>query len=100
MHRPKPKIKIIYYFYILKCQDKTLYCGVTKDMVNRVRLHNSGFGSAYVSTHGGGRIVYFEKYKTIGNALQREIEVKKYPRSKKLKLIKLWSGQKLSEYQG
>ena len=77
-----------YYFYILKCKDKTLYCGMAKDLVKRLKLHNSGKGSAYVRSHGGGRMVYSEKYKTIGQALRREIEVKKWTRAKKLALIK------------
>jgi putative endonuclease len=77
-----------YYFYILKCKDKSLYCGMAKDVKKREQVHNSGLGSAYVRSHGGGRVVYFEKFKTIGDALRREIEVKKWPRAKKLGLIK------------
>ncbi len=84
--KKKPKIK--YYFYILKCRDKTLYCGQSKDLISRSRLHNSGLGSKYVRAHGGGKIVYSESYKTLGEAMRREIEIKKWPRAKKLKLIK------------
>jgi putative endonuclease len=65
-----------------------LYCGIAKDLSKRERLHNSGKGSAYVRSHGGGRIVYSEIHKTLGDALKREIEVKKWPRTKKLMLIK------------
>lgn len=82
------KIKFKYYFYILKCRDKTLYCGMTKDLKKRTRLHNAGLGSVYVRTHGGGKIIYSEAYKKIGDALRREIEVKKWPRIRKLILIK------------
>ncbi len=79
----KPK----YYFYILKCKDKSLYCGITTDITNREFVHNSGKGSAYVRSRGGGKIVYFEKYKTRSLALKREITVKKFTREQKLKLI-------------
>ena len=82
------KLKSKYYFYILKCKDKTLYCGMAKDLAARVRLHNLGKGSVYVRSRGGGKIVYSEKFKTIGDALRREIEVKKWTRNKKLSLIK------------
>ena len=78
----------MYYFYIIQCKDSSLYCGSTKDLANRNKLHNSGKGSVYVRTHGGGAIIYSEKFKTIGDAMRREIEVKKWPRLKKLKLIK------------
>lgn len=84
----KKKSKIKYNFYILKCKDKTLYCGMSKDLINRTRLHNLGLGSVYVRTHGGGKVVYSESFKNMGDALRREIEVKKWPRSKKLELIR------------
>ena len=77
----------MHYFYILLCKDGTLYCGSTKNLKKRIELHNSGKGSIYVRTHGGGKIVYTEKFKTIGNALRREIEIKKWPRAKKKRLI-------------
>lgn len=79
----------MYYFYILECKDGSLYCGSTNDLANRSKLHNSGKGSVYVRTHGGGTIIYSENFKTIGDAMRREIEVKKWPRLKKLKLIKI-----------
>ncbi len=69
------------------CSDSTLYCGTTKDLKNREQVHNSGKGSAYVRSRGGGKIVYSERFKTIGSALRREIEVKKWTRNKKLGLI-------------
>jgi putative endonuclease len=77
-----------YYFYILKCKDKTLYCGVAKDPAKRQAQHNAGLGSKYVRSRGGGKMVYFEKYQTRGLALRREAQVKKWPRNKKLELIK------------
>jgi predicted GIY-YIG superfamily endonuclease len=76
------------YFYILKCKDGTLYSGSAKDLKQRERKHNLGQGSKYVLAHGGGKIVYHEKFRGWGKALRREAEVKKWPRIKKLKLIK------------
>jgi len=66
-----------------------LYCGSTKDLYNREKLHNSGKGSAYVKSRGGGKIVYSEKFKNLGKALRREAEVKKFSRKEKLHLVKL-----------
>jgi len=76
-----------YFFYILRCKDKTLYCGSTKNIENRSKLHNSGRGSVYVRTHGGGKIVYAETFKTLREALRREIQVKEWPRDKKVNLL-------------
>ena len=77
----------MFYFYILKCKDGTLYCGSTNNTKKRERLHNSGKGSKYVRARGGGKIIYAEKFKTLGKALSREAAVKKWPRIKKLHLI-------------
>jgi predicted GIY-YIG superfamily endonuclease len=76
------------YFYILKCKDGSLYCGSAKDLEARVKKHNSGKGSAYVRSRGGGKVVYFEKFRKWGKALSREAEVKKWKRESKLELIK------------
>jgi predicted GIY-YIG superfamily endonuclease len=62
-----------------------------KSMIYNSRLFTiTGCSVPKFSTrsHGGGKIVYFEAYDTIGNAMRREIEVKKWPRAKKLALIK------------
>jgi putative endonuclease len=79
---------IMPYFYILKCKDNTLYCGSTKNLWEREKKHNNGSGSKYVHAHGGGKIVYHEKLRNWGKTLSREAEIKKWPRIKKLDLIK------------
>ncbi len=76
------------YFYILKCKDGSLYCGSAKNLRDRETMHNAGKGSAYVRSRGGGKIIYSEKFRIWGKALRREAEVKKWPRFKKLELIK------------
>ena len=77
-----------YFFYIVRCKDDSLYCGSTKNIENRIKLHNSGRGSIYVRTHGGGEIIYSEIYKTLIEVMHREIQVKKWSRKKKENLIK------------
>jgi len=78
----------MFYFYIFKCKDGTLYSGSTKDLSARAEKHNSGKGSKYVTAHGGGKIVYHEAFRKWGNALKREAAVKKLTRQKKLELIR------------
>lgn len=77
----------MYYFYILKCKDKSLYSGVTNDLEKREVTHNLGKGSKYVRARGGGKIVYSEKFRTLGKALKREAEVKKFSKIQKINLI-------------
>lgn len=78
----------MFYFYILRCKDGTLYCGSTNDLKHREMLHNSGRGSKYVRSRGGGKIIYSERFRTLSRVLKREAQVKKWPRAKKLNLIK------------
>lgn len=77
----------MYYFYLLRCKDGTLYCGSTNNLEKRLKLHNTGKGSAYVRSRGGGEIVYWECFASIGDAMRREIEVKKWSKAKKEQLI-------------
>lgn len=84
----KTKSKSQYIVYILKCKDKTLYCGITNDLTHRLAQHNSGKGSAYVRSRGGGKIVYSITLKNKSLALRREAEIKKLTRARKLVLIK------------
>ena len=51
-------------------------------------MHNAGKGSKYVRAHGGGNIVYHEIFPNNKKAMQREAQIKKWSRAKKLKLIK------------
>lgn len=80
---------IMHYFYIFLCKDKTFYCGSTNDLKRREFLHNSGKGAKYTRGRGPGKIIYSEKFKTLGKALRREAEVKKWSRVKKQTLVKI-----------
>ena len=76
-----------YYFYIMRCKDDSLYCGITQDIKNREKLHNTGKGSAYVRSRGGGAVIYQEELNSLSDALRREREVKKWPKQKKEQLV-------------
>jgi putative endonuclease len=78
----------MYHFYIFRCKDKTLYCGSTNNIKRREQLHNTGRGAIYTRTHGGGRMVYTEDYRTIQEAMKREREVKQWTKHKKENLVR------------
>ena len=79
----------MYYFYILRCRDNTLYCGQTKNLKRRVQEHNlDDIKSAkYTKGRRPVKLVYFEKFDTLSKALKREIKVKNWPKEKKEKLL-------------
>jgi putative endonuclease len=79
----------MYYQYILKCADKTLYAGITVDLARRVREHNaSRLGAKYTRARRPVKLVYFKKYRTRSAAAKAEWKIKALNRVKKLKLIK------------
>ncbi len=78
----------MYFVYILKCADGTLYTGITTDLKRRFREHEDGKGGGYTSARGAKKIVYTEKRPTRSSALKREAEIKGWQREKKLALIK------------
>lgn len=78
----------MYYVYILKCKDGTLYTGMTTDLQRRFKEHSSGRGGHYTKWKKVVKIVYSEEQPNRSSALKRELEIKKWPRNKKLELIK------------
>ena len=76
-----------WYVYILKCNDNSLYTGITNDLNKRVATHNSGKGAKYTKTRTPVSLIYKEAFETKAEALKREIEIKKLKRKEKLALI-------------
>ncbi|MEN8264233.1 MAG: GIY-YIG nuclease family protein [Nitrospirota bacterium] len=73
--------------YILRCNDGTLYTGITKDIERRVKQHNDGKGSKYTQTRLPVTVVYSETKMGRANALVREAEIKHYSKEKKEQLV-------------
>lgn len=80
----------MYYFYILRCSDNTLYCGQTTDIQRRLKEHNSDKHRSAKYLRGKTPVipVYQESFNTLGEAMKREWEVKQWSKSKKEALIK------------
>jgi len=79
----------MYYLYIIKCADKTLYTGITTDLKRRVTEHDSTkLGAKYTSSRRPVKIVYSKKFKNRSTASREESRIKKLKRVDKLKLIK------------
>ncbi len=75
------------YVYIVECADGSLYTGWAVDVAQRVKTHNAGRGARYTRLHGPVKLVYVEEYPDRVAAQKRELEIKRWPREKKLKLI-------------
>lgn len=77
----------MYFTYILRCNDGTLYCGYTTDLDKRLKTHNKGEGAKYTKSRLPVELVYFEELETKSLAMKRECQIKKLTRGEKLKLI-------------
>jgi len=77
----------MWYLYILKCSDGTLYVGITTDVTKRVDRHNQKKASRYTRMRLPVELVYQEPHPDKSSARKREIQVKNWTRAKKVALI-------------
>jgi putative endonuclease len=77
-----------YYVYILASQPQgTLYVGVTNDLARRVFEHKGDLIGGFTKRYGVHRLVYYETYADIREAIGREKAIKKWRRAWKVALI-------------
>ena len=77
----------MYYVYIVRCRDGSLYTGVTTDVERRFAQHRAGTGAKYTRSHPPEAIVYREELPNKPAALRRELAIKGLRREGKLRLI-------------
>ena len=81
-------MNFVYYLYILKCADKTLYTGIAKDLIRRVKEHNtSKLGAKYTRGRRPVKLVYSKKFKNRSLASRAEARIKLLSRTEKLNVI-------------
>jgi len=73
--------------YILASFSRRLYIGVTGDLVRRLREHRAALFPSFTTRYRITRLVYFEQTPDARSAIQRETELKQWPREKKIQLI-------------
>ncbi len=76
------------YMYILECSDGSYYTGSTKELVFRLKQHQSGEGANHTKKRLPVKLVYFEEYQRIVDAFEREKQVQGWNRKKKEALIR------------
>jgi putative endonuclease len=79
----------MWFLYILRCADNSLYTGITTDVNRRLREHNTDnrLGSKYARVRRPVTLLYKEAYRSRSEASKREAAIKKLSRHEKLKLI-------------
>ena len=76
-----------YYVYIMTNRSKTLYTGITSNPAKRVWQHKHGAFPGFTSRYKLDRLVYYERFVSVGNAIAREKQIKRLLRIKKMALI-------------
>ena len=76
-----------YYVYILASLSGTLYIGITNNLERRMVEHKEGLVEGFTKEYGVERLVYFEMYGDVRNAIHREKQLKGWRRDKKIALI-------------
>ena len=77
-----------YYVYILASQrNGTLYVGVTSDLPLRVAQHKEEVVEGFTKKYAVHRLVYYEVYNDISEAIRREKRLKRWERAWKIALI-------------
>ena len=76
-----------YYLYIMTNDSRTLYTGVTNDLVRRVYEHKNKLVDGFTKKYNLDRLVYYESTGDVRAALQREKQIKGWLRAKKIALI-------------
>jgi putative endonuclease len=78
-----------YYVYILTNHSGTLYIGVTNDLERRVMEHKEFKIDGFTKRYRINRLVYYEETPNVNAALEREKQIKRWRREKKIMLIEL-----------
>lgn len=76
-----------FYVYILTNASRTLYVGVTNDLVRRVWEHRNKTVPGFTSKYHVTRLAWFEETRNVAAAIAREKQIKGWRRAKKLALI-------------
>jgi putative endonuclease len=73
--------------YILASLSRRLYIGVTSDLLRRLHEHRTGALPSFTTRYRITRLVHFEQTPNAKAAIERETEIKKWSREKKIRLI-------------
>src|SRR5260370_26185982 len=76
-----------YFVYIMGSLSGTLYIGMTNSIYRRALQHKSGEIEGFASKYHCNRLVYYESFDDVRNAIAREKQLKGWSRAKKIAFI-------------
>jgi len=82
----------LYYVYILTSINRVLYIGITSEFEKRLWEHRTKkYPHSFTAKYNVTRLIYFEEYTRVQDAIAREKQLKAWRRSKKVALIARWN---------
>ena len=76
-----------YFVYIMTNPSRTLYAGITNSIRRRTREHKEKRAGGFTARYNITRLVYYESFCDIRNAIEREKQIKSWTRAKRVALI-------------
>jgi putative endonuclease len=76
-----------YYVYIVASRTHVLYCGLTDNLRRRMEEHREANIPGFTATYLCNRLVWFEHFQYVQNAIDREKQIKRWRRAKKIWLV-------------
>jgi putative endonuclease len=76
-----------YYMYMMSNRSKTIYTGMTNGLRKRVLQHKLSMNEGFTHKYKLDRLVYYEMFGNVLNAIAREKEIKGWLRIRKIELI-------------
>jgi putative endonuclease len=82
-----------YFVYVMSSLSRTPYAGVTNDLERRVAEHKDGKPGSFTARYNVTRLVYYERFDYIRDAIARENRIKRMLRAQKIELIESMNPQ-------
>ena len=76
-----------YYVYLMASRSRVLYTGVTNNLARRINEHKRGLIPGFTSRYRVTRLMYFEEFADVRDAIAREKEIKRWVRMRTIRLI-------------
>ncbi len=76
-----------FWVYIMSSESGTLYMGMTNNIDRRVFEHKHHLSGGFTAKYDCNRLVWFEEWSDVRNAIDRETQIKAWRRAKKIELI-------------
>jgi len=76
-----------FFVYIMASKSRRIYTGATNNIDRRVAQHKAGEIKGFTQRYKINRLVYYQEFRLIGNAIRREKEIKGWDRAKRVALI-------------